>query len=118
MKLLSHLISIIILVFAFQQIIPQWWIACIVPGLVCFFSRPGGGPAFLFSFLALFILWSGQALLTDIQNDFRLSQGIAELLLKSKSHYLIVIITGIIGGISAGLGGLSGYLAFKLIDKK
>lgn len=118
MKFLVNFLAITLLCFALQRIIPAWWIVALVPGVICFFSRPGGGQAFLYSFASVFLLWGGEALLMDIQNESRLSKGIAELFFQTQSPYWLILTSGVVGGITAGLSGLCGYLGYRLIEKK
>jgi len=118
MKFIVHFLAIALLCFALQRVISAWWIVALVPGVICFFSRPGVGQAFLYSFTSLFIVWGGEAMLMDLQNESRLSKGIAELFFHTPSPHWLIITSGVIGGITAGLSGLCGFLAYRLFEKK
>jgi hypothetical protein len=117
MKFIVHFLAMALLSFAMQRVIPHWWIVALVPAVICFFSRPGTGQAFLYSFATIFILWGGESLLMDLQNESRLSTGIAELFFHTPSPHWLIISSGIIGGITAGLSGLCGFLAYRLFEK-
>ncbi|MEX2605552.1 MAG: hypothetical protein WD361_15190, partial [Gracilimonas sp.] len=65
--------------------------------------------SFGLGFLALFVLWGGQAFYIHFANDAILSTRIAEMLTVG-SPLLIVIFTGVIGGLVSGLATLTGSL--------
>ena len=96
--------------------LPWWGIA--ITGLILGFQmKPTSGKAFGIGFLALFLLWSGQALYTHLANDGILSTRIAEML-GVGSPLLVVLITGILGGLVSGLAVLSGALLKDAVSKK
>lgn len=99
---------IIISAFLLNLFLPWWSIA--FPGLIggyLFSKKPL--PSFSWGFLALFLLWGGQALYIHFANDAILSSRIAEML-PVGSPFLVVLITGIIGGLVSGLATLTGSL--------
>jgi hypothetical protein len=70
--------------------------------------------SFAAGFVGLFVLWMLLALLKDIPNNHILSSKVAQLLPLGGSSTLLIIITGIIGGLLGGLGALTGsYGKFK-----
>ncbi len=102
------LLSLAILVFAFllNLFLPWWSIA--LPGLLFgYLFNKEGGSSFGWGFLALFILWGGQALYIHFANDAILSTRIAEML-QVGSPLVVVLVTAIIGGIVSGLATLTG----------
>ncbi len=99
---------ILISAFLLNLFLPWWSIA--IPGLVFgFWFNEKAGPSFVFGFLALFLLWGAQALYIHFANDGILSTRIAEML-SVGSPYLVVLMTGIIGGLVSGLATLTGSL--------
>jgi hypothetical protein len=107
---MSMLLTVLIIVSAFllNLILPWWSIA--LPGL--FFGwwfNKKSGPSYVFGFLALFLLWGGQALYIHFANDAILSTRIAEML-QVGSPFLVVFITGVVGGLVSGLATLTGSL--------
>lgn len=110
------LILLIITGYLINLVLPWWGIA--VTGLILGFQmKPSSGKAFGIGFLALFLLWGGQALYIHLANDGILSKRIAEML-GGGSPILVVLITGIVGGLVSGLAVLSGSLLGQSINKK
>lgn len=102
------LILLIITAYLINLVLPWWGIA--ITGLILGFQlKPKSGTAFGYGFLALFLLWGGQALYIHFANDGILSTRIAEML-GVGSPYLVVLITGVLGGLVSGLAVLSGGL--------
>ncbi|MEP1152419.1 MAG: hypothetical protein ABJH08_11885 [Balneola sp.] len=102
------LLLLIITGYLINLVLPWWGIA--ITGLVLGFQmKPKSGKAFGIGFLALFLLWGGQALYTHLVNDGILSTRIAEML-GVGSPLLVVLITGVLGGLISGLAVLSGSL--------
>ncbi len=104
------LLTVLILITAFllNLFLPWWSIA--IPGLVFgWWFNKKSGPSFVFGFLALFLLWGGQALYVHFANDAILSTRIAEML-GVGSPLLVVLITGVLGGLISGLATLTGAL--------
>ena len=74
------------------------------------------GHSFLLFFLAGMVAWVCYALYIDLQNESILSQRIGEML-GGVHHYVIILITGVIGGLVAGTGAMSGA-AFSIWQRK
>ncbi len=102
---------LIITAYLLNLVLPWWSIA--IPGLILGYQfNPKAGAAFGWGFLALFLLWGGQALYIHFANDGILSTRIAEML-GVGSPYLVILITGILGGLVSGLATLTGTLLKK-----
>ena len=112
MKLLFPIIAIAI-VAAVAQNFFAWWCIAPVAFIVSYLLRLKAGTGFLAGFLALFILWGGMAIMIDHSNEHILSGKIAVLFPLKVNYYLLFLLTGIIGGLVAGLGALSGTLMRK-----
>lgn len=110
------LFLLIITAYLINLVLPWWGIA--ITGLILGFQmNPTSGKAFGIGFLALFLLWSGQALYIHFGNDGILSTRIAEML-GVGSPILVILITGIIGGLVSGIAVLSGSLLKSSFSKK
>lgn len=108
-------VLIIMTAFLLNLFLPWWSIA--IPGLLFGFThRKKALASFGWGFLALFILWGGQALYIHLSNDGLLSGRIAEML-GVGSPYLIILITAIIGGLVSGVATMTGALANKKREK-
>ncbi len=105
------LLLLILTGYLVNLVIPWWGIA--ITGFVLGFQlKPEPGKGFGIGFLALFLLWGGQALYIHVANNGILSTRIADML-GVGSPYLVILITGIIGGLVSGLAVLSGTLFIR-----
>lgn len=101
-------ISILILAFLLNLFLPWWSIA--IPGLIFgYLFNEKAGASFGWGFLGLFILWGGQAIYIHFANDAILSTRIAEML-QVGSPWLVILVTGVLGGLVSGLATLTGTL--------
>lgn len=85
-----------------------WWGFAISSFLVALAVHQKPGKAFLSGFLGLFILWAGIALLKDAANGHILSVKVARILPMGGSYLVLILVTGIVGGLTSGLAALSG----------
>ena len=76
--------------------------------IVALLVHQKAGMAFAAAFLAMLLLWGGLALWINVNNENILSLKIAELLGIGNNTFLLVLITGLIGGLVAGLAAMSG----------
>tara|TARA_R110002096_G_scaffold183757_21_gene362030 strand:- start:8277 stop:8633 length:357 start_codon:yes stop_codon:yes gene_type:complete len=86
-----------------------WWSVAILGLILGFTFKLKPLASFGWGFLALLILWSGQALFINIGNDGIMAGRIAEML-GVQSPLLMVLLTGVIGGVVGGLSTLCGSL--------
>ncbi len=112
MKLISAIITVIILSAILENFLP-WWIIAPVAFAVSYLFKLKWHQAFLAGFAGLFILWAGTAWLIDHSNEHILSARVSLLILKSCHPLAIVAITGLIGGLVAGFAGLAGSFIVK-----
>ena len=70
-------------------------------------------PAFLCGFVAVFIFWSLLSLWISSNNDHVLAHKVSLLFLKMDSPFLLILVTGLIGGVVAGLGALTASFVHK-----
>ncbi|MEQ1677735.1 MAG: hypothetical protein ABL876_13585 [Chitinophagaceae bacterium] len=66
------------------------------------------GKAFFSGFLGVLILWAGLAWWIDIKNNGVLSKKIAAVLPLGGNSMLLILVTGIIGGLVAGFAAMTG----------
>ncbi len=105
---MTLLLLLIITAYLINLVLPWWGIA--ITGLALGFQlKPKSGKAFGIGFLALFLLWGGQTLYIHFANEGILSTRIAEML-QVGSPWLVILVTGVIGGLVSGLAVLSGSL--------
>jgi hypothetical protein len=107
MRLLVSILLIAVLSYLAGMYGP-WWTIAIVAFLVALLIPQGIGRSFLAGFLAILLLWVVLALLKDMSNNNYLSERVAQLFKLGAASLLLVLITGIIGGLVAGFAAMSG----------
>lgn len=109
MKFLSAIILTALLAFAtgLYGVIP-WWSFAITSLIVAMAVHQKAGKAFLSGFVGLFLLWSVLAFLKDNANEHLLATKVAQILPLGGSYIVLILITGIIGGLVSGLAALTG----------
>ena len=116
MKFLIKLLLIALLAFLLQPFSP-WWVVMVLPFLVSAVIRSGGAVAFFSAFFAIGALWFWKAWMMDQESDSIMSGKIAALFgLEEVLH--LILVTALVGGLTAGVGGFTGYTFRKLFEKK
>ena len=85
-----------------------WWGIAITSLLVAVIVHQHAGKAFAAGMLGLIILWSGLAWWVTIKNHGLLSGKIANVLPLSGNTFLLIIVTGLVGGLVAGFAAMTG----------
>ncbi|WP_026899060.1 hypothetical protein [Daejeonella oryzae] len=104
-------ILIFIISLVLQFFLPWWIIAPIAIGM-SYWKATSGRNAFTSAFGAIFLLWILMGLLESIPNENLLANRVGQLLMLPQSSFnwiIVLLITGIIGGLAAGFSALSGY---------
>ncbi len=107
MKFLAATILTALLAFISGLFLP-WWGIAITSLLVALLVHQKAGKAFLAGMLGVFILWAGMAWWIDMKNNGVLSKKVASVLPLGGNAILLIILTGIIGGLVAGMAAMSG----------
>lgn len=116
MKFLIQLILITATAYFVQPYTP-WWIVVVIPFITALLIRSSGPTAFFSGFLGIGALWLWKSWMIDHETHSILSNKIAALFGVPEAIYL-VLITGLIGAIAAGFGGLSGHTFIKIFERK
>lgn len=106
MKIVYLMVIVIVLTFISQLFLP-WWVIGIVSFAVAYVFHLSKFNTFVACLLAIFVLWSVKAWMADGNFDVPMSQLLGSLL-GNISKSAIYFLTGLIGGLSAGLAGLLG----------
>lgn len=85
-----------------------WWAFAVTSLIVSVAIHQKPGKAFLSGFLGLFLLWAGMALLKDSANEHILSTKVSQILPLGGSYLILILVTGIVGGLVSGLAALTG----------
>jgi len=116
MKPFLNFIVTIVVALILSQFLP-WWsvmVAGFVTGL--FFSLKRFA-VFYIPFLAIFLFWSVYCFWLGNGHDFVMAKKIAVLLPLSGSPYLLIIVTGVVGGLAAGVAGILGKQCEQLVKR-
>lgn len=87
-----------------------WWSIAIVCFVVAALIQQRPGIAFLTGLLSLFCLWAGLSFWISNNNQHILAHKISLLILKQDNPYMLIGVTGLIGGIVAAFAALTGSL--------
>lgn len=115
MKNIYLVIITVLLGWAFHQLLP-WWAIVVAGFVVGIMNDKKIGSIFGITFLGGALLWGGMSWWMNYQNEGILADKMASLF-GTGSATAMVIITLVIGGIFAGLGGMSGRSIRRLIKK-
>ncbi|GAB3923795.1 hypothetical protein [Larkinella terrae] len=99
---------VIAVLSAVAQFFLPWWSIALVAFGVCFWRSRTGWRAFGNGFLGIAVVWFVYALIIHLQTGGILTGRMAELLFKTKTPVLLLLITPLIGGLVGGLAGLAG----------
>ena len=107
MKFLVATILTALLAFISGLFLP-WWGIAVTSLLVAVIIHQKAGKAFLAGLLGVFILWAGLAWWIDMKNNGVLSKKMASVIPLGGNAFLLIIVTGIVGGLVAGFAAMSG----------
>ena len=112
MKIISAIITVIVISAILENFLP-WWVIAPVSFGVTYLFRLKWYQAFVAGFAGMFILLAGMALFIDNSNEHILSNRVSVLFFKSIKPFAVVIMTGLIGGLVAGFAGMADGLLGK-----
>ena len=107
MKFLVATVLTALLAFISGLFLP-WWGIAITSLLVAVLVHQKAGKALLAGFLGVFLLWAGLAWWIDMKNNGVLSKKIASVLPLGGNAILLILVTGIVGGLVAAMAAMSG----------
>jgi hypothetical protein len=116
MRFLLSVLLIIVFAFIAGLYLP-WWCIALISFFVLLIIPQGIGTSFLAGFLSIFLLWAGLALIIDIRNESILSQKIASLFSLGEASFLLILITGLLGGLVAGFAAMSGSTLRLILNR-
>lgn len=116
MKFIVSLIICPILAYTLGLMLP-WWSVAIAGALTGFFIPQNRFLSFLSTFLGVLILYSSLIFFISNANNHILAQKIGLLVLKNKNELLIIIVSGIISALVAGISALTGR-SLAIVVKK
>jgi hypothetical protein len=106
MKFFVSIILTALISFAGALFFP-WWIIAVAAFIVAIIIHQKAIRSFVSAFLALFVLWAGQSLYMDAQNEHLLSKKVASILPLAGSPMAVIFVAAFIGGLVAGMAALT-----------
>ncbi|UCD60517.1 MAG: hypothetical protein JSV59_11620 [Flavobacteriaceae bacterium] len=111
-----NFIVTLILALVFSVFLP-WWSVMLAAFVSAVLFSLKGLKVFLIPFLAVFLFWTGYAFVLSNNNNFTLAKKIAILLPLDGNPYILILVTGIVGGFAAGMAGIFGKQCRVLVKK-
>ena len=105
-KVISFIVTLV-LAGLLSMALP-WWsvmLAALLSALVIPLKKAA---VFFVPFLAVFLFWAVYCYVLSSGNDFTLAKKISELLQVGGNPYALILLTGVLGGLAAGLSGVLG----------
>ena len=97
----------VVLALVFSFVLP-WWSVMLAAFLAGAIVRLRNVSAFFVPFLAIALFWIVYAWALSSSNDFILANRISVLLPLKGNTYLLFLLTGVVGGLSAGVAAVFG----------
>jgi len=116
-KNVLNFIATIILALLLSQFLP-WWSVILASFITAILFSLKKSAVFFVPFLAIAIFWMVYAYWLSSANDFTLSKKIAILLPLHGNPYLLILVTGIVGGLAAGIAAVFGKQCASLLTSK
>lgn len=115
-KNIINFIVTIIIAFLLSLFLP-WWsvmIAALATALIIPLKKSA---VFFVPFLAILFFWIVYSYLLSSGNDFTLAKRISVLLPLGGNPYVLILVTGFVGGLAAGIAGVFGKQLSLLMKK-
>ena len=107
MKFIVSVFLIALLSFSACLYLP-WWSVAIAAFIVTALIRQPAFISFLTGFISVFLLWSILAFIISYKNEDILAHKVSQLIIQMDSPPLLILITGVVGGLIAGFAALAG----------
>ncbi|NNE32305.1 MAG: hypothetical protein HKN40_08050 [Winogradskyella sp.] len=106
-KTIINFIVTIILAYILSMFMP-WWSVMTAALATSLFIPLQKVAVFFVPFLAILLFWSIYCFVLSSGNDYTLANRIAVLFPLSGNPYLLIVVTGVIGGLAAGITAMFG----------
>lgn len=109
-----NFIVTLVLALAFSVFLP-WWSVMLAAFVSAVLFSSNGLKVFLIPFLAVFLFWTGYAFTLANGNEFTLAKKIAILLPLDGNPFLLILVTGVVGGFAGGIAAIFGKQCRALV---
>ncbi len=106
MKMILSVILTASAAFVLGEYLP-WWSVAVAAFVVSLLLSQAPGAAFISGFLGIAFLWMGYSFWINQLNESILSERIASVLPLQGSSILLILLTGLTGGLAGGLSAMS-----------
>ena len=93
-----------------------WWCIAPIAAVIAWFIAENGWKAFFGGLLGGFLLWYASAWMSDSSNNGMLSAKVGQLFMGVQGGQLLLA-SGLLGGLLAGFGALTGKMARDMLVK-
>lgn len=114
-KPLINFIATILIAWLFYYLKMDWWSAMLAGFITAYTIPLNGFKVFLMPFSAILIFWFAFAYGLSSANDFILAKQIGVLLNVGEQPYLVMLISGFVGGLSAGISAIFGNQLYRFL---
>ena len=111
---LINLTATVIIAIVLSFFLP-WWNVMIAAIITGYFVPLKKTSVFTIPFIAIFLYWTIYAFILSNANDFILAKKIAELLQLHGNAYVLILVTGFLGGLTSGISGVFGNQIRKVL---
>lgn len=106
-KNILNFIATLVLAILLSLVLP-WWSVMTAALATSLFIPLKKAAVFFVPFLAILLFWAVYSFMLSSDNDYTLAKRIAELLYLGRNPYLLILVTGVIGGLAAGIAAIFG----------
>ncbi len=106
-KNITNFIATLVLAAILSLFLP-WWSVMTAALATSLFIPLKKAAVFVVPFLAILVFWTIYSFILSSGNDYTLAKRIAVLLPLGGSPYLLMLVTGIVGGLAAGIAAIFG----------
>ncbi|WP_412561293.1 hypothetical protein [Winogradskyella sp. MIT101101] len=115
-KNIINFIATLILALLLSLFLP-WWSIMTAALATALFIPLKKAAVFFVPFLAILLFWAVYSFMLSSGNDFTLAKRIAVLLSLGGNPYALMLVTGIIGGLAAGIAAILGKQLSLVLSK-
>lgn len=95
-----------------------WWSVMLAAFVSALFVPLKKAAVFFVPFIAILLYWAVYSFILSNTNDFILAGKISELLELGGNPYVLILMTGLIGGLAAGIAAIFGKQVSALMNSK
>jgi hypothetical protein len=116
MKSVAAALLVALLAFGLGLYLP-WWTIALAAAVVALVLDLRPAQAFLAGLTGAMILWGMVSFLRSSANEHILAHRMSRFILQKDSPELLILVTALIGGLTGGMGALTGSLFRNLVRK-